>query len=241
MFYGDFHIHSTFSDGKLNIPQIVDLFGSQGFGSIAITDHLCEEKPLIGRAAHYLNKTLTRATFPIYLEILKSEAERAWKQYRMILIPGVEFTKNSIFNHRSAHILGLGISKFISADLPILELLGEIRDQGALSVAAHPLSPSALSSSSCFLWDRRDELREYFDAWEISMHHYLLSEVVASDLPKIASSDFHSMKHFNSWKSIFDCEKSSEAIFDSIRRQRLSFKFHQEERIRWPSLQLSAA
>ena len=48
----DFHVHSTFSDGKLSIPEVVDLFGSRGFGAIAITDHLCEERTLIGKAAH---------------------------------------------------------------------------------------------------------------------------------------------------------------------------------------------
>ena len=39
-FLGDLHMHSTFSDGKLTIPELVDLFGSRGFGVIAITDHL---------------------------------------------------------------------------------------------------------------------------------------------------------------------------------------------------------
>lgn len=241
MILGDFHIHSTFSDGKLNIPEIVDLFGSHGFGTIAITDHLCEEKKFLGKAANYLGKTLTRATFPLYREILKSETERAWKQYRMVLIPGVEFTKNSIVNHRSAHILGLGISDYISADLPIVELLDAIRAQGAVSVAAHPLSPNFISSSPYFLWDQREELRSRFDAWEISMHQHLLHEVVSSNLPKIASSDFHAMKHFHSWKSVFGCERHRDAILDSIRDQKLSFKYFREEILNWSSSLVYAA
>src|SRR3954470_10646480 len=99
MMLADLHIHSTFSDGKLTIPELVDFYGRRGFGAIAITDHLCEQSTLIGVAARYLGHTLTPATFPLYIEILKSEAERAKDQYGMIVIPGFELTKNSISNH----------------------------------------------------------------------------------------------------------------------------------------------
>src|SRR6476620_10831518 len=99
MILADLHMHSTFSDGKLTIPELVDLYGARGFGAIAITDHLCESSTLIGRAAHYLDRTLTPATFPLYLEILKSESLRAWDRYRMVVIPGFELTKNSVSNH----------------------------------------------------------------------------------------------------------------------------------------------
>src|SRR4051812_14245648 len=103
MILADLHIHSTFSDGKLTIPELVDLYGSLKFGAIAITDHLCEENSWLGRAAHSIGHTLTPATYPLYIEILKSEAQRAWDQYRMLVIPGFELSKNSISNHRSAH------------------------------------------------------------------------------------------------------------------------------------------
>src|SRR5579883_101372 len=115
-FLADLHMHSTFRDGKLTIPELVDLYGSHGFGAIAITDHLCESQSVLGKAAAYLGRTLTPATFPLYQEILKSEAERAWDRYQMILIPGFELTKNSISNHRSAHILGLGVKEFTPAN-----------------------------------------------------------------------------------------------------------------------------
>lgn len=241
MIVGDFHIHSTFSDGKLTIPALVDLFGSHGFGVIAITDHLCEEKNLLGVAAHCLEKTLTRATFPLYLEILKSEAERAWRQYRMVVIPGVEFTKNSIMNRRSSHILGLGITEFISADQEPLEILKAIRAQGGVTVAAHPIPPGPFGERPYFLWDHRNELRDHIDAWEISMHRVLLKGVTTSDLPKIATSDFHSMRHFSSWKTAFDCERHPQALLDSIRSQKVSFRFFGEEEVHWePSLNFAA-
>ena len=73
----DFHIHSNFSDGQLAIPEIVDMYGRLGFGAIAITDHLCESRTFLGRAATYLDRTLNKINFQLYIEIIKSEAELA--------------------------------------------------------------------------------------------------------------------------------------------------------------------
>ena len=227
MILGDFHIHSTFSDGKLTIPKLVDLYGSRGFGAIAITDHLCEQNTLIGKAARYIGHTLTPATFPLYIEILKSEAERAWKKYRMVVIPGFELTKNSISNHRSAHILGLGISEFLSADGDALQLARAIRAQGGLAVAAHPVSTQKVEKQTFHLWDRREELRNEFDAWEVASGPYLFGEVFRSDLPKLASSDLHRPEQLHSWKTHLNCERHPEAVLDAIRRQDLEFKFYE--------------
>jgi len=226
MFLADLHIHSKFSDGKLSIAELVDLYGQRGFGAIAITDHLCENQTLIGKAARLLDQTLTPETFPAYLQTIALEAERAWKQYQMVLIPGFELTKNSILNHRSAHILGLGIDQFVSADADILDLARTIRKQGAVAIAAHPVSTRKVEKQTFHLWDRREELAEEFDAWEVASGPYLFDEVLESKLPKIASSDLHSPKQIRSWKTVFDCERHQEAILQSIRKQELEFRFH---------------
>src|SRR6266508_332138 len=36
----DFHVHTTYSDGDLPLPEVVDLFGRSGHDVIAITDHI---------------------------------------------------------------------------------------------------------------------------------------------------------------------------------------------------------
>lgn len=225
----DFHMHSTFSDGKLTIPELVDLYGSRGFGAIAITDHLCEAETVIGKAARYLGQTLTPATFPLYVEILRSEAERAWDLYRMVVIPGFELTKNSVSNHRSAHLLGLGISEFVPADGDPVELARAIRRQGALAIAAHPVHTRKTEKQTYHLWDRREELAAELDAWEVASGPYLFEEVAATRLPKIASSDLHRPSQFRSWKTVLSCERHPEAILEAIRRQELDFRFHDEE------------
>jgi predicted metal-dependent phosphoesterase TrpH len=228
MFLADLHMHSTFSDGKLTIPQLVDLYGSQGFGAIAITDHLCEDSTLIGKAAGYLKCTLTRATWPLYVEILKSEAERAWRQYRMVVIPGFELTKNSASNHRSAHILALGVSEFMSANEDVRDLARKVRAQGALAIAAHPVSTRKVEKQTYMLWDRREELRHEFDAWEVASGPYIFEEVRESGFPVIATSDMHVPSQMTSWKTVFECERGQEAIMDAIRRQHLDYVFYKD-------------
>ncbi len=227
----DFHIHSTFSDGKMSIPEIVDFYGIRGFGAIAITDHLCEQSTFLGKASAYLNCTLTEATFPIYLKILESEAMRAWDQYRMLLIPGVEITKNSISNHRSAHVLALGVTKWISADGDISNVLDEIHAQGALTIAAHPVWTRFMEKQTFHLWSRRSELASKFDAWEVASGPHLFNEVEKERLPLIANSDLHRPEQIHSWKTVVHGERKTEAVLENIKKQNLSFTFYKEANI----------
>ncbi len=227
-FLADLHVHSTFSDGQMNIPELVDFYGSRGFGAIAITDHICEERAFLGAAAGYLNLALSAATFPIYREIIRSEADRAWRTYKMVVIPGFELSKNSWFNHRSAHILGLGIQEFMTADADIVTLARGIRAQGGLAIAAHPVSTGKFEPQTFHLWSRREELKGEFDAWEVASGTKFSSLVHASGLPLVATSDLHRASQINSWKTQFTCERSPLAIFEAIRKQDLSFTFYKE-------------
>lgn len=224
----DFHIHSTFSDGRLDIAQLVDLYGRRGFGAIAITDHLCEERSFLGQTAHFFERTLTRKSFPKYLEILKTEAARAWDQYRMVVIPGYELTKNSLVNQRSAHVVVLGAPEYLSADQDIVCLLKQVRDLGGLSIAAHPVHTGHFEPQTYFLWSRRAELADKFDAWEVASGARLFDEVLHSGLPLIANSDLHHPRQINSWKTKLRCERHPEAIFQAIRDQEVEFVYYGE-------------
>jgi predicted metal-dependent phosphoesterase TrpH len=47
----DFHVHTQWSDGKLTVGDVVDLYGRTGkFDVIAITDHILMKKDLLARA-----------------------------------------------------------------------------------------------------------------------------------------------------------------------------------------------
>ncbi len=225
----DFHIHSQFSDGKHSISEIVDYYGKRGFGSIAITDHLCETNTFLGVGATYLNRTLNRVNFSKYLETIQIEAERAEHQYGMKLIPGFEITKNYLSNHRSAHILALGVSEFVSADDSIETILKNIRNQGAVSIAAHPVSTQRIEKQTFHLWKQREELSLLVDAWEVASGAVLFPEVMNSGLPMIANSDLHRFSQMSSWKSCFEGERNVESILEKIKTQKLSFQFFKEE------------
>jgi predicted metal-dependent phosphoesterase TrpH len=228
MFLGDFHVHTNKSDGKMPLPDVIDLFGTRGFGAIAITDHLCESQSFLGKASRFLNCSLTEENFAGHMENIAKEGKRAWERYRMLVIPGYEITKNTFSNHRSAHLLALGIDQYIDPNLPIEELCAEIRRLGGLAIAAHPVSTRKFEKQALHLWDRREELKDSFDAWEVASGPYIFDEVLQSGLPMIANSDLHHPKQMTSWKSEFRCEKSLPAIFNAIRQQDLSFSFYED-------------
>lgn len=231
MYFADFHMHSQYSDGVLTLRQLVDLYGQRGFGSIAITDHACETKGLLGRSAHLLNKTLTQNNFQKYLDDIAQEAERAWKLYKMVVIPGVEITKNSLFNHRSAHVLALGVQKWISPDQEIEGILHDIANQGGLSVAAHPVDTKKWEAQTYHLWDKREELGNKFDAWEVASGPHLFEEVKQSGLRLLANSDLHHPRQINSWKTLCSAERKPEAIFEAIRGQKIEFRQFEDKKL----------
>jgi predicted metal-dependent phosphoesterase TrpH len=228
MFLADFHVHTNRSDGKLSLQEVVDLYGERGFGAIAITDHLCERISVLGRASRYLGMSLREDNFASHMEEIKEEAERAWRQYRMVVLPGYEVTKNSLNNHRSAHVLALGTDKYVEPNLEIPELCRAIRGAGGLSIAAHPVSTRRLEKQTYHLWDRRHELAPEFDAWEVASGPHLFTEVLHSGLPMIANSDLHLAAHISSWKTVLQCEREPEAILAAIKKQDVQFFFYQE-------------
>lgn len=228
MFLADLHVHSNFSDGEMTIPELVDFYGSRGFGCIAITDHICETSTPLGFAARLLNITLSAETFPAYMNTLREEIERAWDQYKMVVLAGFELSKNSFLNHRSAHILGLGINQFVDAAGDVVSLSRAIRSQGGLAVAAHPVPTYKAEIQTLHLWNRREELKPEFDAWEVASGDKIFDEVARSGLPVVASSDLHKPRNIVAWKTVFFCERHPEAILSAIKTQELRVYFYRE-------------
>lgn len=226
MFLGDFHLHSNLSDGVLSIPQLIDLMGHNRMGVVAVTDHLCEKKSFLGQSARWLSKSLTERNFSYYLDTIAQEAERAKKLYDMLVLPGVEITKNSFSHKNSAHILAIGITSFIDPDLSIEEIVCAIHEQGGLAIAAHPVDTGKKEFQTQLLWEQREKLEPLMDAWEVASGNELFPAVQNSKLRKIASSDLHHPRQIESWKTEFKCNKSFVAIKDAIREQQIDFKYY---------------
>ncbi|MCL5966119.1 MAG: phosphotransferase [Deltaproteobacteria bacterium] len=216
----DFHIHSTWSDGSVPLPDVVDVYGQAGFDVIAVTDHVCNSDSAIGAWAGRLSQTITEEIFPAYLDALAREAERAADRYGMLLVPGVEITKNYASEKESAHVLLLDVKRFVSADLSWDGIFREAREQDALVVACHPHYTDHEVHDTLYFWNNRQKFAPHFDAWEVANRTDLFSVVSLSNYPILANSDFHKAQHLYSWKTLLPCEKSVEAVKACIRDNR---------------------
>jgi predicted metal-dependent phosphoesterase TrpH len=60
----DFHVHTAWSDGRLSLRDVIDLYGkTRRFDVIAITDHILMRRDLLARAGRLLS--LGRRTFSV--------------------------------------------------------------------------------------------------------------------------------------------------------------------------------
>jgi len=115
----DFHVHTTWSDGRLSIREVVDLYGRTGhFDVIAITDHILMKRDLLARAARLASLgrrqfSVSEDRFDAYLADIGAEAKRARKLYDLLVIPGVEITQNHIRSKRNSHIVALNVQRYV--------------------------------------------------------------------------------------------------------------------------------
>ena len=214
----DFHVHTSYSDGVLSLPEVVDLFGRSGHDVIAITDHIVNRDNGLGKIAHAIRHSLNRETWKTYFEEIRREADRAWKTYGMLVIPGAEMTRNTINRDTSVHILALGLEDFLPAEGDPLDLLREIRARGAVSVACHPHEMSEFYANTFYLWNRRRIVGGLVDLWEVGCRWDLFPVVSREKLPHIANSDFHRPEHLYAWKTLLRAEKTVPAVLAALKR-----------------------
>jgi predicted metal-dependent phosphoesterase TrpH len=221
----DFHVHTRWSDGRLSLRDVVDLYGRTGhFDVIAITDHILMKGDLLARAGRLVSLgrrefSVTEARFRAYLDEIAAEAKRARRLYDLLVIPGAEITQNHIRSKKNSHIVALNITEYISADQPAEDILRAIRRQGALSVGCHPhhRTTRRIEIGTCYLWDHRKRLAGLVDVWEAANRDDLFSVTSLKHYPYIANSDFHKPKHLYSWKTLLRCGKNWDAIARTLR------------------------
>lgn len=212
----DFHIHTNISDGSLKVSEVVDLYGQYGFDVIAITDHAFDSV-FLKKLRERGNKVscVSRENFREYMDILKREQERAWKEYKMILIPGYEITNNTDYYH----IVALDVQEYIDPSFEVIKILRMIKECGGISIAAHPLKKNSDNKYlSRHLYENINIYKDMFDAWEIANQFDLYNEIIEKRCRFVGNSDFHHIKHFYSWKTLIKAEKDPEAIKYAIRR-----------------------
>src|SRR5262249_31827051 len=179
----DFHVHTRWSDGRLSVREVIDLYGrTERFDVIAITDHILMKRDMLARAGKlaslgYREFSVTPRRFDEYLAEIADEATRAKRLYDLLVIPGAEVTQNHIRSKKNSHIVALNIRKYISADQPADDILSEIRRQGGVSIACHPhhRTTRRIEIGTCYLWNHRKRLADLVDAWEAGNRDDLFS------------------------------------------------------------------
>jgi predicted metal-dependent phosphoesterase TrpH len=217
----DFHIHTTYSDGSVELRRTIDLFGQAGFDAIAITDHVVNGDNSIGKLVRRFRFSVKEDNFDEYISAVNQEAERAWNKYGMLVIPGVEISKNHLSSDKSANILIIDIKKHIPACWNYEKIFLEAKGQDALIIACHPHNTTEIASmDTLFLWNNRDKYAKYIDAWEIANRDDVFNAISLKKYPYIANSDFHRTRHLYSWKTLLNCEKNTASVKQCIRHNK---------------------
>ncbi len=123
--------------------------------------------------------------------------------------------------------MALGISQFVDPDLSVDEIIEGLHRQGAIAIAAHPVSTRKIEPQTYHLWHNRDRLSKKIDAWEVASGSHLFEEVYESGLPMVASSDLHSPRQMSSWKTLLEGPRNLENILGSIKAQNLNFTYYE--------------
>jgi processive 1,2-diacylglycerol beta-glucosyltransferase len=241
----DLHTHTTWSDGKLSVREMVDFYGQRGFDCLTITDHLCDPKRLLGKLVNLTGLVIPPGEVEAYFEEIEREKKRAWAKYDLLLMTGIEFNKDGYTAKTSTHLLGVDLKQPIDPSLDLKNLIAEIHAQGALAIASHPHEiKSEWGKDTLYLWEHVDEYAPLIDAWEVANRDDIFNPVGLKKLPFVANSDFHKPKHIHSWKTLLYCEKEADAIKHCIRVNRdvsiTLYRDHrfglEEHRLQLPSL-----
>ncbi|MCG6551133.1 MAG: hypothetical protein L7F77_02300 [Candidatus Magnetominusculus sp. LBB02] len=203
------------------MSKTVDIFGQAGFDVIAITDHVVNGDNPLGKLAHRFKYSVTSDNFNQYMCHIKEEAKRAYDKYGMLVISGIEITKNHYSIDDSAHILILDIKEFIPACLNYEEIFLRAKRQDALIVACHPhYMTRTMDRDTLYLWKNREKYARYIDAWEIANRDDIFNVVGLEKYPHLANSDFHKPKHLFSWKTLLNCVNDIDSIKQCIRHNK---------------------
>lgn len=207
----ELHAHSTWSDGSLSVPELVDLYGGLGFDVLCLTDHTVrsdDPTPAVDARAWHA-----------YAHELDREAERARRTYGLLLVPGLELTDNHDDPNGSAHALAIGLRRFVSVEDGIVPAIRAARRHGAAIVAAHPYRSGDRTPMrpTCRFACEHETFRPLVHRWELFNRREVFAWVAERGLPAVATGDLHRAEHVASWKTLLPCTHEEEAVVAYLR------------------------
>jgi len=221
----ELHAHTRWSDGALTVPDLVDLYGRNGFDVLCITDHVNRrDDPWLPADAPV--RGVTPGNHADYLAEVAAQAERARHEYDLLVLPGLELTYNDLDPTLAAHAVAVGCRAFVGVDRGIDAALVQARGEGAALVAAHPYRTrrGPMPSRVTLRWSRDwRELQGLVDRWELFNRRDLYGWVAERGLPAVAAGDFHRLEHLHGWKTLLPCAKDEDAVVGYLRSPRPSF------------------
>src|SRR6266542_2096403 len=152
--------------------------GDAVFDVLCVTDHtvrLDDPSP----------RSVDGWSWPGYIDELGREAERARDAYDLLLVPGLELSDNRDDPDDSAHVLALGLHRFVSVERGIVDAILGARAEGAAIVGAHPYSSQDWTPlrPTRRLARERDLFRGIIDRWELANRTELFGWVAEERLP----------------------------------------------------------
>jgi 3',5'-nucleoside bisphosphate phosphatase len=212
----ELHAHTTWSDGELDLRELVDLYGAAGFDVLFVTDHVLRSDD-----PWRLPETCVHAgNFAAYLASVVAEADRARTLYDLLVVPGLELTHNHPDPDLAAHALALGLREHVSPDEGLVGSLLAAREAGAAVVAAHPHGPDrdpVPARTTRRFWREWDSLSPLVHRAELFNGTDLYSWIARSDAPPLGSGDVHRREHVSSWKTLVPCRKDEEELVAYLR------------------------
>ncbi len=221
----ELHAHTRWSDGVLQVAELVDLYARHGFDVLCITDHVVRhDDPWRERRGAVFNSVDER-TWDAYLADIEREAARAWRTYGMLVIPGLELS----FNHHdpadAAHAVAIGLRELVSVDCGIAEAMRTAAEAGAALVAAHPYDrePALASGRLTRRFARDADLRRLAHRFELFNRDRLFGWVAEAGLPAVATGDFHRPEHLIGWKTLLPSLHDEREVVDYLRSARPAY------------------
>jgi 3',5'-nucleoside bisphosphate phosphatase len=218
----ELHAHTRWSDGDLTVAELVDLHGRCGFDVLCVTDHVVRSNDPWREEEGLRFSSIEEATFPLYLGEIEREADRAWRTYGMLVLPGLELTFNDDEPVMAAHAVAIGLREFVSVDDGIAAAMRTATEAGAAIVAAHPNAeePALVRGRLTKRFSHDAALRGLAHRFELFNRTQLFGWVAEAGLPAVACGDFHHAEHLAGWKTLLPSLHHESAIVDYLRSQR---------------------